>query len=259
MVRENRENDAASKPRVRSVARAIYILMAVARSPQGLKAKDISVALKLPRQATYHLVHTLLSVQMLRKNAHGAYVLGLGASAIADGFARHLMPPEYLGPRVRMLVAATGETAYASGWIEGDVIALLAMRGSAAVSTAEVQTGLASQAHARASGKLLIALAEPSERDDYLQSHKLSKRTKKTITSHSALAAELAVIRKQGYAIDDEEFAEGVCCLAVPIEGAGGRFALCISVPKDRFEANRKNYLKILRDVANLQNENKPV
>jgi DNA-binding IclR family transcriptional regulator len=222
----------------------------VARSPHGLKAREISDILNLPRQATYHLIHTLVSVQILRKNAKGAYVLGLEASAIADGFARHLNPAEYLEPRVRAVVAITGETAYVSGWIEGDIIALLAVRGGAMVSVSEVPTGLASHAHARASGKLLMAFADPLERENYLSRHKLSRRTDKTITTREALDKELAVIRTQGYAIDNEEFAEGLCCLAVPIQETIGRFALCVSAPKDRFWANHEKYLGILRDIA---------
>ena len=241
-----------SRPRVQSAARAVAILVEVARTSNGLKAKELSEAMNLSRQTTYHLIHTLVGIGILRKNSQGRYVLGLGAGVIADGFARHLSPSEHLGPRVRSVVSATGETAYASGWIDGDIIALIAVRGNAAVSAADVRTGLASHAHARASGKLLLAVADQDRRDHYLAHHMLTPRTAKTIVSREALDRELAIIRERGYAIDDEEFVEGVCCLAVPIEGAEARFALCISSPKERFDANRDRYLQILRDIARL-------
>ena len=244
-----------SRPRVQSAARAVAILMEVARTSNGLKAKEISEAMNLSRQTAYHLIHTLVGIGILRKNSQGRYVLGLGAGVIADGFARHLSPSEHLGPRVRSVVAATGETAYASGWIDGDIIALIAARGNAAVSAADVRTGLASHAHARASGKLLLAVADPDRRESYLARHALTPRTAKTIVSRELLDREMATIRERGYAIDDEEFVEGVCCLAVPIEGAEARFALCISSPKERFDANRDRYLQILSEIAKLNEE----
>ncbi|HXE62642.1 MAG TPA: IclR family transcriptional regulator [Bryobacteraceae bacterium] len=247
-----KDDERVSKPRVQSAARAIAILMAISRSSDGMKAKEISETMRLSRQTTYHLIHTLLGIGILRKNDQGRYVLGLGAGVIADGFARHLSPSEHLGPRVRAVVAATGETAYASGWIDGDIIALIAMRGEAAVSAGSVQTGLASHAHARASGKLLMAFAGRAEREHYLARHDLTMKTAKTIVSREALDRELAAIRKCGYAIDDEEFAEGLCCLAVPIEGVEGRFVLCVSAPKERFDVNRDKYLRILRERASL-------
>jgi IclR family acetate operon transcriptional repressor len=238
------------KVRVQSAARAVAILLAVARSSNGLKAKEISEILNLPRQTSYHLIHTLLATGTLRKSGQGRYLLGLAASSIADGFERQLEPAELLAPRVRAIIAATGETAYASGWIEDNVVALVTARGNAPVHAAEVPSGFKANAHARASGKLLLALADSRKREEYLSLHALVALTTRTIVSRDLLDKEFARIRERGHAVDDEEFAEGLCCLAVPLEGVENRFALCISVPKPRFEANRDRYLAILRDVA---------
>lgn len=94
--------------RVQSVARAVAILLAVSRSANGLRAKQVSEQLNVSRQTVYHLVHTLVATGALRRNGEGRYVLGLAAASLADGFVRHLVPSEILAPRVRAIVAAPG-------------------------------------------------------------------------------------------------------------------------------------------------------
>src|SRR6516165_10861528 len=86
---------AEPKPRVQSALRAISILLEISQSSNGLRVKDISDRLDLSRQVTYHLLHTLQTTGIIRKNESNRYVLGLAAVAIAEGFQRQLAPPEH--------------------------------------------------------------------------------------------------------------------------------------------------------------------
>ncbi len=246
------ESKAASRarPRIQSVARSVSVLLEIARSGEGLRAVDIRERLKLPRQVTYHMVHTLLATGIIRKNENNRYFLGLAAAAIADGFRRQLAPSEHLAPLVRSIAAATGETAYASGWFDGRIVTLVSARGHLPVHAGELPLGYGEHAHARASGKLLLALADPATVDDFLAGNKLVGRTPHTITSVRRLRDELALIRRRGYALDDEEFSQGLCCLAAPLEGLGRTFAIGVAVPTERFSENFKRYLKILKSNA---------
>jgi IclR family acetate operon transcriptional repressor len=232
---EGTAEDGQSKPRIQSAVRTISLLLAVADSPNGLKAKEIMEKLGLSRQVTYHLIHTMHGTGIIRKNDSNRYVLGLATVSIAEGFSRQLAPPEHLARRVRSIVAATGETAYAGGWVDGEIVALATARGESPVGAAQVPQGYSGYAHARAAGKLL-----------------LDARTSKTITDPDELKREFERIRSQGYSVDHEEFHEGLQCLAVPVEGLGGRFVLGISVPKQRFEANFERYLGALLNVAKI-------
>lgn len=243
----------AQKPRIQSAVRTVSILLAIADSPNGLKAKDIMEKVGLPRQVTYHLIHTLSATGIIRKNDSNRYVLGLVALSIAEGFRRQLDTPEHLAHRVRAIVAATGETAYAGGWVNGEIVALATARGESPVRAAEIPQGYSGHAHARASGKLLLAFMEPAACERYLDEHTLTERTSKTITNREELMKEFERIRERGYACDNEEFNEGLRCLAVPIEGLRGRFALGISVPSGRFDANFDRYLNALFKAAQLQ------
>lgn len=244
--------DRSLKPRIQSAVRTISILLAVADSPNGLRAKEIMEKLGLSRQVTYHLIHTMHGTGIIRKNDSNRYVLGLAAVSIAEGFSRQLAPPEHLARRVRSIVAATGETAHAGGWVDGEIVALATARGESPVGAAQVPQGYSGHAHARAAGKLLLAMVEPAVREAYLAKHPLDARTSKTITDRDELMREFERIRSHGYAVDHEEFHQGLQCLAVPVEGLGGRFVLGISVPSGRFEENFERYLQALLNAARI-------
>jgi DNA-binding IclR family transcriptional regulator len=240
------------KPRVQSALRTVSILLAVADSADGLTVKEIMEKLDLSRQVTYHLIHTLHATGIIRKSDNNRYVLGLAALSIAEGFRRQLAPPEHLARRVRSIVAATGETSHAGGWVEGEIVALATARGESPIGAAQIPQGFSGHAHARASGKLLLALVEPAVCEAYLDKHPLEARTANTIIDRDQLMREFEQIRARGHALDDEEFHEGLRCLAVPVEGLGGRFVLGISVPSGRFEENVERYLQVLLNAARI-------
>lgn len=239
-----------ARPRVQSAARAVGILMAVAQSENGLTTREISEQLGIGRQATYHLLHTLVGAGMLVRGERGRYMLGLRIGSLAEGFARQLAPSEHLAPIIRELAKETGETSYASGWWSNEITVLTVARGSNPVTAAEATQGHMGQAHARASGKLLLAFATPAARRDYLDAHEMQASTENTITDRGELEAHLEQVREQGYAEDLEEFAPGLCCLAVPLDGGLSPFALSISAPRERYLENRETYLADLRRGA---------
>jgi DNA-binding IclR family transcriptional regulator len=238
------------RPRVQSAARAVNIILAVAESENGLTTKEISERVGTGRQATYHLLHTLVEAGMLTRDGRSRYLLGLRVGTLAEGFARQLAPADHLAPMVRGLAQETGETAYASGWWSGEIAVLTVTRGTSPVQAAEATQGAIGMAHARASGKLLLAYATPSVRADYFEKHPLTPATPNTITDRGEFEAELERVRERGYAIDEEEFALGLCCVAVPLGGEFSPYAVSISAPRERFLERRDQYLAALRRVA---------
>jgi IclR family acetate operon transcriptional repressor len=238
-------------PRVQSAARTVDILLTVARAgPSGISAKRISEELKLPRQVVYHLLHTLQSVEVVHKVAGNSYVLGLAASVIASGYRRQNAAPEHLARYAERAAKLTGETAYLVGWIDDEIVVLANAKGSAAIQAASLEPGTAGDAHARASGKLLLALASDEDVDRYLSSHVMRRRTANTITTRAAFMRELATIRSQMVSVDREEYDIGLTCLAVPVGRAGARYVVGLSGPTERVKANLDTYIEALREAA---------
>jgi len=223
--------------------------LAVAQSEGGLTTKEISERVQIGRQASYHLLHTLVGAGVLARDRN-RYVLGIRVGTLAEGFTRQREPSEYLAPLVRGVAHETGETAYASGWWSGEIAVLAVARGTNPILAANVNQGDVGDAHARASGKLLLAHATDDAREQYLRANKLTRRTANTITTRAALERELERIRTRGYSEDGEEFAEGLCCLAVPLDLGYSPFVLALSSPRARFMEERDRYLEVLQRIA---------
>ena len=144
----------------------------------------------------------------------------------------------------------TGETAYVVGWIEDEIVVLGTARGSGIIQAAEVPRGTAGDAHARASGKLLLAMASDEDVERYLKDHSFRKRTPNTITTRAAFSQELNRIRDDWFAVEREEYELGLSCLAVPIGSVPSMMALGISCPRDRLEQNFDTYLSKLKQLG---------
>jgi len=235
-----------SRPRVQTAARCVAILVAVSRSSRGLLAREIAEELGLPRQVIYHLLHTLAATGIVRKDSLGRYVPGMTMATLVEGFRRQLDAPGWFAPVVRQVALDTGETAYAVGWVDGEIVVLSSARGSAAIHAAEVPHGFSGHAHARASGKVLLAFAPPLQCADYLRGRRFTRLTGNTIANAGQLRAELERIRIDGYATDREEFTEGLCCVAMPLAHSTA-YAIGLSAPTQRFESRMAHYLAALR------------
>lgn len=239
------------KPRIQTAARTIDILQAVAATGGGgISAKDLAANLGLPRQVVYHLLHTLVLVNMLRRAGGGGYVLGLGVASLAQGFRRQLSSSDYLGRYAELAAATTGETAYTIGWVDGEIVVLAAARGSETIRAGEIEPGMAGDAHARASGKLLLAMSSEHETDRYLARHPLSQRTSNTLVTREALEEEFVAIRRTKISVEQEEYLPGLSCMAVPIGPEPTQLALGISAPMDRFRVRRYEYASALTRIA---------
>lgn len=248
---------AEQKPRVQTAARTVNLLTEVAVSgPAGISAKRLSENLGLPRQVVYHLIHTLLGIGAVRKVGSSNIVLGLSMAPIAEGFRIQLGSGDLLMRYASMAAKATGETAYVVGWVDNKIVVLASARGSSAIAAAEIPQGTTGDAHARASGKLLLSAVPKETVDEYIARNPLTPRTHNTITTRDAFDAELAIIREQGLSFDREEYTLGLSCMAVPLGSRQlPRLALGISAPTARFHDNVGHYKDLLLSISTIAPE----
>lgn len=236
---------------IRSVARASRILVHLGEQPEGCTAKEVSVALGLPLPTAYHLLGTLVAEGLLAKDSRRRYRLGPALATIADAFVRQFSPPEYLIGPLHRLARETGETAYVGAWRHDRIVVLAAVEGGNAVRVSGAHLGYVESAHARASGKLLLALASEAVRTVYLALYPLVPVTPRTIVQPDEFELELERIRLRGYAVDEEEFREGVACVAAPvIESGHSVAAYSISAPAERFGRRRAELIERVLDAT---------
>lgn len=244
-------NSKRQPTRIRSVSKAIQILIHVAEHPEGVSGRAIAEALGMPTATAHHLLETLVDEGMLAKDSHRAYSLGSRVGALADAFQRRTAPPEFLMAPLRRLGDETGETAYLSGWQGDEAVVLATVEGRHAVRVTSLHSGYAGHNHARASGKTLLAFARAGVLEHYLGRHELEALTPHTITDLAALHAELERTRARGYAVDEEEFTAGVSCVAAPVlDGGIAIAAYTVAAPTARFEERRDELIAVTCRIA---------
>ncbi len=236
-------------PRVQSVARATDILNTIAASPDGATVQEITQALGLNRATAYHLLHTLGTAGYVTQSPERRYRIGLGVGSLVAAFERHVVPGGFM-PLARELAARTGETAYVAMRQRDQLVLLCSVPGHHPVGVASSPIGPIQEGHARASGKLLLALAPDEVREAYLATHPLKRVTPATITRREELLKAFDEIRAKRYAIDEEEFIPGVGCVAAPIGSGDSSLAIVLSSPRDRFDANREAYIAAAVEVG---------
>lgn len=105
-----------------------------------------------------------------------------------------------------------------------------------------------------APGKILLGYSENDEILNYFESY-TEKRTDNTITDYKGFITESEKIKKDGYAFDNEEFAKGIICIAVPVFDSNGNTVASIGISSltiyDNIDSLVNKKLPLLKETAN--------
>jgi DNA-binding IclR family transcriptional regulator len=213
-----------------TVQRAIAVLHELAASPVDLGHKDIAGRTGINGSTVSRLLSTLVGDELVsRDEATGYFRLGprlveLGNAALARVDIR-----EQCRPHLEALTAATGETATLSvPYRDGTITVDFVQSPSSVRSVAEV--GRPSIAHATATGKVFLAYT------DSAAPTVLAPYTDRTITDRGALEAEIAEIRRRGWAQAVGERELGLNAIACPVlSPVGLRAIIGVQGPAQRF------------------------
>lgn len=220
-----------------TVRRALALLEWVAAQPDPPTVRDCSEALGLNLTTSYHLVNTLCDARYLRKDGARRLTVGPQIAALYGVVARSAQPTRALQPIMERLRAQTGETCYLSFWDRGEVVMQIVMESPQALRVSGLYPGARGPAHCRASGKAMLAFLPERELEDYLAQGPFARVTSHTITDPDRLRDDLMATAERGYAVDQEEFEEGVCCIAVPYFDLSERLRGAVSVSMPTFRA----------------------
>ena len=227
--------------RIQSVARACQLLLWLADRRHGAAAKEIAFAHRLTLPTTYHLLNTLVDQGLLAKDEERRFVLGRSSAIVAEAYLQASSVPETLLSAIRELAAQTQEVVSLADWYDHEIRILASAEGANVLRVAEMMNAPYEDAHARANGKLLLAYAWPELRQSYMHRHPPRRRTPATICDVREFDAELERIRQRGCAYDEQEFAEGLSCVAAPLLDNGQIVAsVAVSSPTERFASTRE-------------------
>ena len=220
------------RPRgVQSVDRALDILEVLAGRPGTLGVTEIAREVGLAQGTVHRPLVALVARGWVRQDAGRRY--GVGPAAMRLGEASYRELGAVAAPALRAAVQATGETANLAV-LEGRAMVYVAQAPSPHTLRIFAEVGRRVPLHSTAVGKVALSGLAPEVGHALLAGRDLEARTPHTLTSLDHLDTELAGVREQGYALDDEEQELGVRCVAVPVPIDGLAVALSVSGPTER-------------------------
>ncbi|MEL6204089.1 MAG: HTH-type transcriptional regulator BhcR [Pseudomonadota bacterium] len=208
--------DKTEQNTIQSLDRAMGILEALA-DRGAATLSDLAHTLDQSPATVYRVLVTLETRGIAELNPEDqTWAVGPKAFLIGSSFLRRTSVVERAQAPMRKLRAETGETANL-GVARGDEVMFLAQVETDASLRAFFPPGTLAPLHASGIGKALLAWFDGPRRDAYLARAVLDQFTEHTITSPDALSEDLARIRARGYALDNEERARGMRCVAAPV------------------------------------------
>ncbi|MGC8469083.1 MAG: IclR family transcriptional regulator [Acetobacteraceae bacterium] len=208
---------------VQSLARALALLNAAAEAADGATLTDLARQVGLPASTAHRLLTTLEQERYLRFDPLSRlWSVGVQAFVAGSAYARSRGLVALARPHLRRLMEASEETVNLAADEEG-VAVYLAQVECRQMMRAFTRPGSRVPLHCSGVGKALLAHASETHLARILHRHGMARLTVKTLTTPAALKQALAEARAQGYAVDDEEHALGLRCIAAPIfdeEGA---------------------------------------
>jgi IclR family acetate operon transcriptional repressor len=238
---------------VQSVDRALSILETLAEDDEGYRLSDLAVRTGLSASTVHRLLATLESRRFVQfDRAESKWHVGVRSFTVGASFARRRNFSTQAIPYLRKLRDLTRETANLAV-VDDEYIIVLTRMESREIMRSLTQVGGRVAMVTSGVGKAVLATYSDEDVGAVIRHHGMPRLTEKSIVRPGDLFKELATIRKQGFAIDDEEASMGLRCIAAVVynDCAEPLAAISVSGMTSRLTDERLPEIgQIVRDVA---------
>jgi DNA-binding IclR family transcriptional regulator len=226
---------------------------------------EIAERLQWPKSTVHGILATLRDYRFVDQSTHnGRYRLGIRLFEFGHMVARNWDIREIALPIMKKLNKQFGETVQLATE-DADEVFYIEKIDSTHILRIVSEIGVRLPMHCSALGKAMLAFRSSSEVRRILSRNGMRRMTGHTITNPETMDAELIKIRKQGYAVDDQEIMEGLRCIAAPIRDKNGdvRYAVSISslaerLSGDYFERIKKVLIESAAEISRLMGYKEP-
>jgi len=227
-------NDKTDQNTVQALDRALG-LMEILSASSGLTLTELAACSEQAVATVFRALVTLQARGMVELEEPGqVWYVGSGAFRMGSAFLRRTKVVERARQPMDQLMRDTGETSNL-GIEAGDQVLFLAQVETYEAIRAFFPPGTMGPMHVSGIGKALLAYLHDDKVQGILARKGLQKFTSLSLTSPESLLRDLARTRSRGYAIDDQECAEGMRCVAAPIFNAHGEPVAGVSVSGPAF------------------------
>ena len=202
---------------VQSVDRALSILTTLAEDDEGYRLSDLAVRTGLSTSTVHRLLATLESRRFVQfDRTHSKWHVGSRAFSVGATFARRRNFSAQAIPYLRKLRDLTRETANLAV-VDDEFIIVLTRMESREIMRSLTQVGGRVAMVASGVGKAVLATYSNEDVGAIIHHHGMPRLTEKSIVRPGDLFKELEKIRRQGFAVDDEEACMGLRCIAAVV------------------------------------------
>jgi IclR family acetate operon transcriptional repressor len=216
---------------VQSVSRVLDVLEVVAGAGGEMALSEIAATSGVPLPTVYRLARTLVDRGYMRQLPNRRYALG--SRLIPLGEVAGAMLGTWARPCLEHLVAELGESANLAA-LDGDRAVYVGQVPSTHSMRMFTEVGRRVRLHSTGVGKAILSLLPDDEVRGLMARAGMPAQTSHTLTDPDELVTALHRIRRDGYAVDEQEQEVGVRCVAVPIDGVSSRMAVSVSGPAGR-------------------------
>jgi len=233
-----------------TVERTLSILETVAHSTSGLTNSDISRRLKLPKSSASYILRILENRGYLtRETNSGKYRLGLKLMGLTRESATHTDIREVAKPIMESFVKRSNLATHLAVLDNGRAVYVEKVENANSFIKMDIWVGHRLPVHSTAIGKVLLSEMPETEVTAILDLRGMEKKTGKTINNAKRFLKELEKVRTFGFAVDNEENASGVRCVASPIFDAQGKIVAAIGTSDTIIRLDEAHLPKVVESI----------
>jgi len=200
-----------------SVKKAFRILNAISDASNGLGISDLSKKLKIGKSTVHGITAALEEMGLLvRDPLQKRYTVGYSLLELCRTAYSKIELKDLARKPMEKLMEKVGETVFL-GVLNGDHITIVDVAESRNEMKITSPPGTRLPLFAGAAGRVLLSQIDGEKAKAIIQKKGLVRYTSKTVIDHRQFLREIEKVRKQGYAVDDEEYIPGVRAVAAPL------------------------------------------
>ncbi|MBU3101688.1 MULTISPECIES: IclR family transcriptional regulator [Clostridium] len=229
---------------IQSVDRALELIEILAKTSTPLSAIEISVLLDINRTTAYGLINTLMEHEFIeRDQLTNKYTIGVKLFELGTLYRFKLPFTPYANQIADSLVEKWSLEVHVGIYQNNAKVIFVLMH--LPINSVGIPAGYVAPAYCTGIGKVLMSFLPDEVMESQIEKINFEKRTQYTISDKIELKKELLICNKQGYAKDNQEFLDGMVCLAAPIKDFTGKVvgAISISGPVSRISENEDDLI----------------
>jgi IclR family transcriptional regulator, blcABC operon repressor len=239
-------------PLVPAVEKAVALLDVLAEVEESLALADLQRRTGLPKSSLHGILSTLTHLGLIYRNDEQRYSLGSKCLQWADAYAHQTRVVLAFNEATKSLAALQEETVMLA-ILEKAKVRYLGCREGTRPLAVKFRVGGSFPAACTSTGKAILATLSNDKVRALVAEHGLERQTRYSVANLDALIKQLDRFRHAGYAVDDEEMAEGMHCFGAPIFTAGKSEAIAavaVSLIKASTPVKRKQ--EVIQQIGEL-------